>query len=180
MVETKTIDVIAENQNEVVMKYEMFGQRFVSATLYNSNEFISQTVNKELHTDEKVKITFQRDLSIHISFPELRQLEQQYHDLKPPVHNLVSPNTIVAFDHFTSEVAKRNRLLTIIVCVILIPITIIGSEIIPGWFGIGLVINILTIIVLFLAAFTDIHKKWEYRKYLKNAEIYNVKVPELQ
>ena len=63
---------------------------------------------------------------------------------------------------------------------ILIPIPIIGSEIIPGWFGIGLVINILTIIVLFLAAFTDIHKKWEYRKYLKNAEIYNVKVPELQ
>lgn len=41
MVETKTIDVIVENQNEVIMQYEMFGWRFVSATRYNPNEFIS-------------------------------------------------------------------------------------------------------------------------------------------
>lgn len=178
--QTIIVDVDSTKQNETIFDYSLFGWKLVGVTGNNSVKLVDKTYNYELQQVEAVKLTFQRDESILKEHPELRKLEVQYHRIVPPTGSIVSYKRADEYDHFSSDVAKRKRIWTIIILCLIIPISMFGISAIPGWLEIAWFMNFVWIIALILTILTDPYKRGEYAKHVASIERYNKRVPELQ
>jgi len=178
--QTIIVDVDSNKQNQTISDYSLFGWKLVGVTGNNSVKLVDKIYNYELQQEKAVKLTFQRDESILKEYPELKKLEAKYHSIVPPTGRIILTKEPNDYDRFTSDVAKKKRIWTIIILLFLIPISLFVFSAIPGWFEVGLFMNLVWVIALFITILTDPYKRGEYLKHVASIERYNKKVPQLQ